>query len=453
MRRISIAIIPVVAFSILLIVESAVFSSRWGINNPGIDFFTFWSVSQSIKNNPTADYYSDQGRQELGEEIWRLANEQDVRVKQRTATNHVLRIYDGKVDTTGTPLMYAAVGILSAGNYDRDHRNFILLSLIAFVISIGIQCHFLGYSHLLTIVVIALFLRAFGPLYAELKVGNVNSLQLLILTLFILSFIQERQIFQVLAGSILGMGLMFKPNIVIVVIYLLGVLVIQRETLRLRSTTIGLAVGIVFSLLLSWSYFHGIGTWMHWIKTIPDTLDFAYKVHAGNYGLASLINHWFGINVSLYLLVIISFAFFIIQWRNRQKKSTSKAMKQTHGTPRDLILSDAFMVTGVGCAAMLLSLGLAWPHYYMMLIPLILFVMRPTLIDSLSPVCMYAVKMAGLVSVFLLTSIPYALMRDLTEVQKSVMMNIAALILLVLGMIELSTGRTSAARVSSEVHP
>jgi hypothetical protein len=37
----------------------------------------------------------------------------------------------------------------------------------------------------------------------------------------------------------------------------------------------------------------------------------------------------------------------------------------------------AFAVGGGGCAIMLLSSPLVWPHYYLLLLPLSLYVMRP----------------------------------------------------------------------------
>ena len=461
MKKKLVFFIPIFAIGILLILDSGFNAWRHATGQRGTDYFVAWSVSQGLKNGPMVNLYTQEGRHELADRMKRLAYQQEASDRQRAVTKHVLSLYGGKIDTTGTPFLYAAIGMLSTGNYDQDYQNFVVLSLCAFVCSISIQCYLLGYSFLEMVIVMTLFLRSFAPLASELNVGNVNQVQLLMLTLFILSLTRDRQTYHILAGTILGISVMFKPNLSVIVIYLLALLLIRKDFLRLRSTTIGIAIGTIIGILFPWLYFGEFGGWVNWIKTLPDLLHLRYRFETGNYGLSSLLNRWFNINASLFVFGIIVTVYFSILWLTRTRNKTRPTSK-TAGSAVEIdtenILAEAFLATGIGCTTTLLSAGLAWLHYFILLIPIILFVIRPTLLTT-PRWADISTKTAGFVSVFLLTSFPYALMSTLTgrsladlKDLASLMVNIAALILLALGLIELAGGRRLRANRSFHVH-
>jgi hypothetical protein len=109
----------------------------------------------------------------------------------------------------------AAVHWIASGDFETDYWRWQILSLFAFcagVLGIG---QLSGLSWGAAFALLAVLLFALEPLHSEIRVGNVNNLQLGLLALYLCcQKLATDGRGWLAAGRILGIGVMFKPNLV-----------------------------------------------------------------------------------------------------------------------------------------------------------------------------------------------------------------------------------------------
>jgi hypothetical protein len=273
------------------------------------------------------------------------------------------RFYQGRIDATGSPLAYAVVGLSSSGRYEDDLRRFTIAALIAFVASMGLLCRLLGFSTTATVVAAGVFSLCFAPMLADLRAVNVNQLQLLFLSLFLWLNYQKRP---ALAGAVLGIGIAFKPNIAAVLV-LAGVVALVDGRIRESGRLfIGAAAGIALGVAVGAAYFGTVDVWGWFLTSIGRTLQTGYPLELGNYALASLIAAVTSTEVAP-LLAILALATVVVVLVSTRRPSES----------RPVPIDQHFLIVGIGCVVMLLGSRLVWIHYYVLLIPLSLYLLRP----------------------------------------------------------------------------
>jgi len=192
---------------------------RWQASTSAanIDFFTLWGVPQARAMSPETDIYTPAGQLEMGAILEREAAAPGTPAPRRMATAVVRELYGGRVDATATPFAYAIVGLFSSGQYDQDLRRFIVVSWLAFAAAIVLLCALLRFSPVATVLAFLVFTSSFAPIQAELRVANVNQVQLLGVAL-LLWFTSRSQFWR--AGFVLGAAIVFKPNLAPVLLFL-----------------------------------------------------------------------------------------------------------------------------------------------------------------------------------------------------------------------------------------
>jgi hypothetical protein len=256
------------------------------------------------------------------------------------------------------------VGLTSTGQYDDDLDRFTIVSLLAFAASFALLCRLLDFSPAATVVAAVAYSLCFSPMLADLRAVNVNQVQLLFLSLFL--WWNHRQQ-PALAGAVLGFGIAFKPNIASVLLVAIFVAIVEgRLTARARLFA-GVAAGAAAGVAVAAVYFGGFDVWRLFFSSVGRTLQNGYPVAQGNYALAGLIPSMSSVEVSAVVAVLAMAALLFVLWRTKRLHET--------GTPP---LDEQFLTVGLGCVMMLLGSQLVWIHYYVLLIPLSLYLLRPT---------------------------------------------------------------------------
>ena len=109
----------------------------------GIDFLHFWAIPQATRSQGIipgrpgkgdynyADVYDQSNFQRLYHRATDQASQQNSeRMKALLRDN--ARLYPDKVNPTGSPFLYTALGRFQTGNFDRDYLIFQILSTLAF---------------------------------------------------------------------------------------------------------------------------------------------------------------------------------------------------------------------------------------------------------------------------------------------------------------------------------
>ena len=415
-----------VVLALLLLIHSALFAYQYGTRTPMVDFFIFWCVPHSLSIKPATDIYTEQGRRDMGAEMAAEAQAPSAPDTQRQATYSNMQdtLHNGRVDSRASPFLYTLIGLLSSGDYETDQQRFAIVSGLCLAVSVAMLCYLLRFSLVSTTLALAFLAADFAPVVSDMGVGNLNEIQLFAVALFILFSARSRHL---PAGIAIGIATMIKPTTGMVLV--LGVIagLADRDYRRILRFLTGTCIAAAGCIALSGVYFANFKMWIGFVKSLSDTLgEGSYPLEKGNVGLAKLLFGGTGPGPAIILLSAFSWVMFSTRRKARAD---------------EVAMPNAFAVAGLGCALTLLSSPLAWIHYYVLLIPLSLYIIRPAP-DGAAP------PFADGIVTKLLAFLPLLMLSDLAEyymngVALSVDFNCAAVLTLALALLRIRHERGS----------
>jgi hypothetical protein len=348
---------------------------------PGIDYYQFWIVGRAVEQRSVENIYAPQDRQhmaDLGREVLRAGPRPSDRLKKS------VEVRAARIETFSTPFLYAVVNAVTTGRYDADYDRFLDLGLAATVVSVVLLARVLKYSTAEGLLFAAVMLLWCEPLSSDLRVGNVNQLQLLGVALYL--FVRSgpgiarvphgRRVYDVLGGLTLGLLVAFKPTLVVVPLALAIARVIDRRWDTLWAEGIAAVVAAGLAVGAGCLYLRSASAWWQWKDALADLEKVSdVSVANGNYTLARAIlesnSPGFDVAPVLLMLGLAFVAAVLIATRRQYFEVLGKADEQQVRFERD------YLVTAIGCGLSVLTLKLAWLHYYLLLVPLLLYVLRP----------------------------------------------------------------------------
>jgi hypothetical protein len=358
---------------LLLILAMFGLALAWGnsANDVGVDFYQFWVVGQSVNHPGINNVYSDDARQLLGAEFFEKAQSVG-NPRQTTAAK-----YRQKLETYSSPFLYVLFGLFSTGNYETDFRNYRLLMLACLAAGIVILCRLLNHSPGSTLGAIAIFSAWFEPFASDLRVGNVNSLQLAALAVYLWAVMRMQWCYRdVLGGALIGLMVAFKPNLVFVAGMLAVYWIVSRQIRRLWFHSIGAVVGVAVAISFAAASFRSLHCWTDWLSALHSLPGAIITVDLGNFSPAQILNESFGINIEIPLAIIFGGLAVAVMWiRQRNVSRERGAMPAPDEFPEMFAVS-------IGCLLVVLMARLAWLHYYVLTIPAFLFLLRPAGVSS-----------------------------------------------------------------------
>jgi hypothetical protein len=362
------------------------FVSAWDFSGrPAcIDYYQFWVVGRAVGANETHDVYSDSERRRLGEEYWQRALA-DANAKRPAGVDASAPVTPTKrlqaarqrreLETYSTPWFYTLFGVASGGDYDRSQDAFQRVSLVAYVAAILLLARLLGFSLATAALFVGALLQWFNPFVDDVIAGNVNRLQLFVLAVFL--WIECRGRFparHAVAGALLGALLAFKPNLAAVAAVVVLGWAIAGERRRLVQSVVGQVVGVIASVLASVWFFGSLAPWSAWLAEFPRLVaagsPVAGSASEGNYSLGRLLHDSAGVTLGSALpglLVVATIATLLLERRRKRSATPPESDRST----REVLL------VGIGAALCLLATELAWQHYFIAVIPLAMFLLRP----------------------------------------------------------------------------
>ena len=422
---------PALVLALLILVNSFFLQTWPNITHSGtMDFFIYWAVPQCLSIESVENIYSSDGKRKLASEIERQTALTDVSEKQKQITNFVLEFYDGKIDATASPFLYTVIGLLSTGDFERDQTDFILFSLICYILSIIFLCRLLNFSLTSTTLFVILFTSWYQPLLSDLRVGNLNQIQLFTVTIYILLLAKfNRFPHFLLAGFVLGMGIMLKPNIILILPLTIILTIINKEISKCLGLLAGFASGTIIAFLSSGIYFNEFKIWIYFIESLPKTLNSSYPITHGNFSLSNLILSLTGRDFSVIIMTVLIMIFSYLNWKIRRRTSLCIGDSISLYDYAEIRLHESFMTVGLACAIVLVSSNLTWLHYYVLLIPLALFMIRPIQGNIQQKLPSAFLRMASFIALLCFTPI---IMHGNDPFYQCILINLATVILIAL---------------------
>lgn len=335
---------------------------------PGIDFYQFWAGGQLSRRGENP--YDHETRRKASDEFLRQAMiRHDGRMFLAARLRRDLELYS-------TPFLYVCSAVLSP-NYDRAYTAFQAVSLAAFLTAMLLFSRMAALRTPPALLLIAFVLLLFQPMRAEVRVGNINELQLLVIAVYLVLTRGERTWMLLAGGIVFGAALLLKPNILLVLLLAAICRFLSGDRRRLGYEVAGVCAGVLFAFAVTALWF---GTPRIWIDFAVDSrwllntflsramgnvaimLPIAERVGpAANYTAAAL----------LLVPVVIAFA------RRRVTQITAHRR---------------LMVAGLAFVVHLLSAPLVWYHYLLLSLPLAiaLLAIRPCRVAAVAALTLIA---------------------------------------------------------------
>lgn len=388
---------PAIALAALLVLHTALVVWPFAANSAAVDFFTFWSVPHAKSAVPSADIYSPDAQRAIASRLSSEAQSGAASRTQRRGTALLRELYGDRVDVTGSPLLYALVAGISGDSFEADAPRFMAFSLIALGISVLLLCRVLEFGAVATLLFLAIIASNFSPVISDVTVGNINSLQLLAVSVFVYGWTRNKP---ALAGAAIGAGAILKPTIALVLLFAAVSVLAGRDTRRAARFAGGVAGSVVVGVGVSAAYFGRLGIWFDFIKSLGRTLGAgAYTIDTGNFSLTSLVFATTGWALGAFLLAGLTLVgVWLLVIRSGEGRASD---------PR----RDAFFAAGWGCGTVLLASPLAWLHYYVLIIPAIFGAVQATSSTGAQPTVWSKMgRMAGVLPIALLSASAETLM-------------------------------------------
>jgi len=391
----------------------------------GMDFYQFRWVPFWARKQGLTNFYSPESRKEMGEYSRRRQWDVVLTDSERQAAWSNFLMYKGGMGAVGTPFFYTVFGYTRTPRYERDLAGYRLLLLFISELTILLLCRGLSFSLTRTVAVFALFCYWFKPYSGLLEVSNVNHLQLGFVGACALSC---RYLGKwggpVLAGAVIGFALMFKPNPIFAAALFYLVYLARRDFARFFVASFSGLLAVIAAFVMSSQFFWGPSIWQSWLNRTSKALQ---SSNDWNLSMVARFREWTGINIELYCLVgLLLLAAALTLW-------SKGAIRSARASPANEF-RQTLLVMGVGLMIPLVAFRVVWEHYFTLAIPLILYLFRPTT----SP--------TGARTRYILTGVAVALLMDIPELlsfprdgsRDMVMYGLGSLILLALGLVELT---------------
>jgi len=342
---------------------------NYGTWNAGVDFYQFWLVGQAAGEPETDDIYSRPDQIRIAAESLAAAH----------ADPDAPRLFIAaeareEIEVFSTPLLYTVFGVAATGRYQTDYQRYRTLVLLLTIGGLAILGRVIGFSWLRMMGFGAVFLLGFEPLYTDLRVLNVNQLQLAMVVLYFAIRVWGDPPFDdLLGGLVLALACLFKPNLAPAVALLGAYWLIDRRWRTLSGHAIGGVVGLGLGLAASWWHFGGPAPWMRWMEALRGLPEAWIPVNIGNFSFSAVILERTGQGVSALLLAgFMAVAVAVLAWRTKRIPSDGTfAGLPSPSAERDL------RVLSIGILVYLLGAGLVWQHYYLLTVPAFYLAARP----------------------------------------------------------------------------
>ena len=329
---------------------------------PGIDFYQFWGVplaraSASLQATPYTD----------GQAYARVLNgiaDASASVKLREA-NRERR----SLEPMATPFLYAAFAGFPA-DYERARALFAFIQYAAAWTGVFVLARLCSAPPWPAACIAFFVLLTFNPFIQDVRVGNVNSLQLLALALLI--GVSSRKRFtgrDWIDGLFLGLLALlvaFKPNTPWIAAALTIHFLLVRGARAFAIAVVEAALlGIAAFAIGAW-YMDGPHAWLEWLDLARgmDGSAMALPYERGNLSLAMLLGgassmlgaKGYGIVLALALAIALAVA---LSGGGRTKALGAAARRA---------FSDPWFAASVGILFTFATSPLVWPHYHMLLL-------------------------------------------------------------------------------------
>jgi hypothetical protein len=349
--------VAVAALSVLAWLYAAAHVYRLGEKRPAIDLYIHWAVVHAVRDHIVPSIYSDDARQKLARAFAERASRDDASEVEKFAFATNMGLYDARIQTVGTPALYALVSPFVTDDYDVDRRTFLIVQLGAVAGAFVIFAVASGLPAWVGLLLAGWAGWFFEPVISDLIVGSVSSLQWLGLGLVVLASRARASLRRdAFIGAALGFAAIVKPNLLLVFATVLLPLAVDRRVRALGASLAGAAGGALVCVVGSSAWFGNPSVWWQWAQVLPMLTVQQAGVEEGNIGLVATLREITHHRLPLPLALLVGASCLVAMMRTRKP-----------GTPRSA--DEVLFAVAAGGAATALIYPLFWVHYGVLVVP------------------------------------------------------------------------------------
>jgi hypothetical protein len=338
--------------------------------SPGLDYYVAWVAADAVKNDNENFIYDPASSYKLPLQYRNKADEAKDAPRLKLIAAH-----KKDMSFTATPFLYWVTATFAVGDYETDLTTWHALSLFMLAIFFIVVCRLLGYSPATTLAIFLPIIVWFVPLHSDLRVGNVNSIQLGMVGLVMWLLSRSNHSKYLFAASVVvGLTVMFKPNLAPIGLILAGGWLLRHQYSRLITGISGMLTGVLAAVLVSSWWLGKSSAWLDWLKMLSGAVG-AAPSKGGNYSVMRQLTGGLSPTGQLLLALFLVSAALALFWWGRRRHPELSTSAEIQSTDRQL-LEDTLLVA-MGCVIALMASALVWIHYYLLTIPLLLILLRP----------------------------------------------------------------------------
>ena len=409
-------------FLILCVILSVLKLFLYANEHPGIDFYQFWAVGQELGNCEAENIYSEESNKSIAEKYLNISYKK----KSHPNLQKAALIRRKGLETYSTPFLYLFFHFLFGSDYNISYHSFQIFSTFTYIFALIVFCRLLKYSFRGTLFIFIALSFWFYPILGDIRVGNVNRLQLGMLALYLLFLKRKNNFSMFISGTFAGAIILFKPNIVfafaLISLFWLFSQKIQLFIFHFSGFILSTTAGILFSSL----YLKSWKVWYEWIKAIQAIPKDIIKLNMGNLSLPTIIFEITGVDISSSNFILFIFLMCIVVLIFSRKDSVKSEA---------FYYKNIFLVISTGILFSTLSSWLLWTHYFALTVPLIIYLFK--LFSQKRSMQLFYYLTAG-ASVILISVYPFVRLTGITnKLFVGIMMCAGTSVLLLLGVKEM----------------
>lgn len=337
---------------VLCVLLTGIMWSKASVPRPD-DFLHYWTAVRYIKLFGPSNIYGREGEQAVFE-----------------AKKDFSPIPDPQVEIVHTPLLYAAVDVLSSGAIDTDARRFHTISLVCYAFAVAVLLRWFRYSLNGGMMAYILLLH-FTPKFMDSLTSNLTGIQLGLLAVALVAVRQRTGWGHFAAGVTLGLLVVLKPNTVFIPFFLFLSRVIRRQWRCVFSEGFGTMAGGAAGLFAGASLFGSVLCWRDWFERMKEYPIETFTIETGNFSLPYLVRGITGYEDVMQAVTIAGAVAVSI----RIVRLSRSFLLENGGVGQKSANDDSFFdlqIVAAGCFAWLLYMNLVWTFYYTFTVPMII---------------------------------------------------------------------------------
>ena len=358
---------PLNLLLIILVVSSLLGAWQFGKHQIGVDYYVAWVAADAVNNDTPHNIYEVPTRYKLALEYRNKADASNSPRQKKMAQ------WRNELPMTASPFLYWFTGLIAVGDYETDIDVWHAISILSLTLSILVMCRLLGYSTATSLAFLIPVLVWFSPLHIDLQDSNVNSVQLgmIAITLWLLwRGPDKRYLFA--TGLVVGLMVMFKPNLAPIALLLSGGWALRQQYSNLVIALSGMTTGAISAFLISSWWLGSYTVWFDWATIMNATIrffaldDVSHMTIAKSTGVISPVGQ---ISMTiLYCLLVLT-----LLWWGRRRDTSVIANNPNNDREK---LENTLLVA-MGSIVLMLTSSLVWIHYCLLMIPMFIVIFRP----------------------------------------------------------------------------